>query len=162
MRLNRINLDREEEEENEDNDVNEEKEEKEEKEENEEEEEEAEEEEEKSKKKGKKEKIKVKGEEEGEGEEEENEEDEDVQEENEYEDYHDGRMMGKSAYQKEKPKKIINFSDLKNIKDIKPNKTVLKKICCIALIVISFITFYFYLKISLLYLSKLVSKNKIT
>ena len=139
MRLNRINLDREEEEEKEDNDVNEEKEEKEEKEENEEEEEEAEEEEEKSKKKGKKEKIKEKGEEEGEGEEEENEEDEDIQEENEYEDYHDGRMMGKSAYQKEKPKKIINFSDLKNIKDIKPNKTVLKKICCIALIVISFI-----------------------
>ena len=117
MRLNRINLDREEEEENEDNDVKE-------------EEEDEVEDEEKGQKKEEHEEVEVEGGEEGEGED--NEEEEDIQEENEYDDNHNGKMMGKAAYQKEKPKKILKIPE-----KLKSNKPLLKKIFCIVIIFIA-------------------------
>ena len=143
MRLNRINLDREEEEENEDNDIKEEKE----------EEEDEVEDEEKGQKKEEIEEVEVEGEGEGERERErdgegegegeregeENEEEEDVQEENEYDDSHNGKMMGKSAYQKERPKRGLKIPNLKNIQNIKSNKPLLKRIICIIIILVSFL-----------------------
>lgn len=125
MRLNRINLDREEEEENEDNDAKE-------------EEEDEVEDEEKGQKKEEHEEVEVEGGEEGEGEDNE-EEEEDIQEENEYDDNHNGKMMGKAAYQKEKPKRMLKIPNLKNIQDLKPNKSLLKRIFCIVIILIVFL-----------------------
>ena len=124
MRLNRINLDREEEEENEDNDVKE-------------EEEDEVEDEEKGHKKEEQEEVEAEGGEEDEGED--NEEKEDNQEENDYDDIQNGKMMGKAAFQKEKPKKILKLPNLKNIQNIKSNKPLLKKIICIVVIFISFL-----------------------
>ena len=49
------------------------------------------------------------------------------------------QMMGKAAFQKEKPKKILKLPNLKNIQNIKSNKPLLKKIICIVVIFISFL-----------------------
>lgn len=119
MRLNRINLDREEEEEKEDNDVKE-------------EEEDEVEDEEKGQKKEEHEEVEVEGGEEGEGDD--NEEEEDIQEENEYDDNHNGKMMGKAAYQKEKPKRILKIPE-----NLKSKKPLIKKIICIVVIFIAFL-----------------------
>ena len=123
MRLNRINLDREEEEENEDNNVKEE-----------EEEEEEVEDEEKGQKKEKHEEVEVEGGEEGEGEGNEEEDIQEEKEENEYDDNNNGKMMGKAAYQKEKQKRILKIPE-----NLKSNKPLLKKIICIVVIFIAFI-----------------------
>ena len=140
MRLNRVKLDKEEEEEDEkeDYDTKEEKEE--------------EDEEEEDEEKGQTKERKKEGEEE-----EEDEEVEDNQEENEYDDNHHGKMMGKSAFQKEKPKKIIKMPNIKNINDLKQNKSLLKKICYIVLIIIAFII---VLNIILAIVRKIKKKNK--
>ena len=103
MRLNRINLDREEEE-NEDNDVKE-------------EEEDEVEDEEKGHKKEEQEEVEAEGGEEDEGED--NEEKEDNQEENDYDDIHNGKMMGKAAFKPKIPEMFCvppsNFAGASNV-----------------------------------------------
>ena len=140
MRLNRVKLDKEEEEEDEkeDYDTKEEKEE--------------EDEEEEDEEKGQTKERKKEGEEE-----EEDEEVEDNQEENEFDDNHHGKMMGKSAFQNEKPKKVIKMPNIKNIKDLQQNKSLLKKICYIVLIIIAFII---VLNIILAIVRKIKKKNR--
>jgi len=149
MRLNRVKLDREEEEEDEkeDYDTKEEKE----------EEDEEEEDEEKGHSKKRKERKKTKEEGEGEEEGEEDEEVEDNQEENEYDDNHHGKMMGRAAFQKEKPKKAIKMPNLKNIKDLKQNKSLIKKIIYIVLVIIAFLIVF---NVILAIVRKIKKKNK--
>ena len=139
MRLNRVKLDREEEEEDEkeDYDTKEEKE----------EEDEEEDDEEKGQRKEKKE-------EEGE---EEDEEVEDDQEENEYDDDHHGKMMGRATSQKEKSKRTIKMPNIKIIKDLKQNKSLLKKIIYIVLVIIVFLI---VLNVILAIVRKIKKKNK--
>ena len=137
MRLNRVNLDREEEE-KEDDDTKEEK-----------EEEDEVEDEEKGQTKDENEQ------EEKEGEDEEKEGDDN--EEDEYEDNHKKNMVENSGYQKERNKKKIKMPNLKNIKEIQNNKPLLKIIIRIALILIAFII---VLRVIIAIVRKIKKKNE--